>query len=132
MNDKTQNDEHQKKKEAYIMASRDPWLVWRLQALRAGYVPPLLPGQIPANLAHLPLGQPQEEYCAEPLIQHATRVRLREKSFIFRAFIWLIIGFIIFCGLSFALTMTTGGKFRIGILDTLMPHMEQTHTIQMR
>lgn len=132
MNDNAHDNERQKKREAYLMASRDPWLVWRLQALRAGYIPPLLPGQIPSDLARIPLGPRQDEYHIEPLLQHADKVRIRERSYIWRAFIALIVTILIFCGISFGLAITTGSKFRIGIVDRFLPHIEQNDSLHMQ
>ncbi|HPA46215.1 MAG TPA: hypothetical protein PLZ55_03460 [bacterium] len=47
------------RREAYIMAKRSPWHLWSVQALRAGYVPPLIPGTIPPDIPRiLPVGFP--------------------------------------------------------------------------
>ena len=45
------------RREAYIMAKRSPWHLWSVQALRAGYIPPLVPGTIPSDIPRvLPVG----------------------------------------------------------------------------
>ncbi len=116
-----------KRKEAYLMAKGNPWLLWRLQAFRAGYIPPLLPGSIPADMIGIPLG-PQDDYNAEQLVKHANNVRVREKSYLAKMFTVLVITATLLFSLSFFLHYKTGSKFRIPMLDSMSPLMQTNQT----
>ncbi|MEW6236292.1 MAG: hypothetical protein AB1656_12975 [Candidatus Omnitrophota bacterium] len=111
--------EHEQKRETYLLAVRNPWLVWRLQALRAGYVPPLLPGRIPPDMLRLPIAR-QEEYHIEPLIKHAKRMHLQESKFAKRIVTLIVIGFIILMGMTFTLALREGPSFQIGIIEKML------------
>jgi hypothetical protein len=116
-------EDRQKRKEAYLLAKGNPWLLWRLQAFRAGYVPPLLPGRIPPELLGIPLGPP-EDYTAEELVKHANEIRVRERHYLSKMFTVLIISMSLFIGLSIFLQIKTGSRFRIPVLESLIPRVE--------
>ncbi len=111
-------EDRQKRKEAYLLAKGNPWLLWRLQAFRAGYVPPLLP-----ELLGIPLGPP-EDYTAEELVKHANEIRVRERHYLSKMFTVLIISMSLFIGLSIFLQIKTGSRFRIPVLESLIPRVE--------
>ena len=64
------------RREAYIMAKRSPWHLWSVQALRAGYVPPLIPGTVSA----IPINAPRTTFSARA--GHDTRVAGRGGDFV--------------------------------------------------
>ena len=110
MKKKFYEEDRQKRKEAYLLAKGNPWLLWRLQAFRAGYVPPLLPGQIPRDLIGVPLG-PQEDYNAEELVKHANQVRTRERHYLSKMFTILVITMTLLIGLSLFVQYKTEAAF---------------------
>ncbi len=114
--------DHQKRKEAYLLAKGHPWLLWRLQAFRAGYTPPLLPGRIPQELVGVSLG-PDEQYDPENLIKHANIVRIRERNYLVKMFTILMISMGLLIGVSLYLQFKTGDSFRIPIFETLIPQV---------
>ncbi|MGC9327184.1 MAG: hypothetical protein ACP5I1_06100 [Candidatus Hinthialibacter sp.] len=127
MSNKSKDDVKQKRKEAYLLAKGNPWLLWQLQAYRAGYIPPLLPGQIPPELAGLTFGA-KEEYKAEELAQYAKDIQYRERHFLAKTFILLILSIILFIGLSIFIHYKIGDHFRIPLLDSFLPRVENQHT----
>ncbi|MBD3265773.1 hypothetical protein GF373_03820, partial [bacterium] len=98
--------ENQKKdkhisKETYLLAARNPWLVWRLRALEAGYVPPLLQGELPPDMT--PLLPKEKEYQSEPLKKHASTVRVKQKSMLFqKMWVAIVISILLILGLTFS------------------------------
>lgn len=125
MNKRFYEKDREQRREAYLMASKNPWLVWRLQAFRAGYVPPLILGQIPPDLAHVHLGTRQEEYKIDPLIEHANRYKKQERTFLRKTFILLVLITMLLLGLGITLATQFGSSFRIGILE---PHSPRVHS----
>lgn len=121
-------DDRQKRKEAYLLAKGNPWLLWRLQVFRAGYVPPLLPGRIPRELIGIPLG-PQDDYDAEDLAKHANQVRIRERHYLVKMFTVLMISMALFVGLSMFVQLKMGSRFRIPLIEAMFPRIESTQTI---
>ncbi len=132
MTEKFYEKERNRKKEVYLMASRNPWMVWRLQALRAGYVPPLLQGQIPPDLANIPVGFRDEEYRVEPLLEHATRMKAEDRKIFSKIFSIIIIGIILIAALSFTLAFKQKSKYRFGLIDAIIPRTEETRIIEFR
>ncbi len=112
------------KKEAYLLANRDPWLLWRLQALRAGYVPPLVNGKIPPELVGVHFGK-KEDYDIEPLKEQAARMRSHERGLIPKLFVILLIGGLLMGGFCYYLYTSTDTKFKINLIHALMPRNEQ-------
>jgi len=111
--------EHEQKRETYLLAVRNPWLVWRLQALRAGYVPPLLPGRIPPDMLRLPAAR-QDDYRIEPLIKHAKRMHVQQSKLAKRIVTLIVIGFIIIMGMTFTLALREGPSFQIGMIEKMI------------
>jgi len=122
--------EQSQRREVYLLAARNPWLVWRLQALRAGYVPPLLPGEIPPELVGIPLGPRQEEYQIDPLLEQAKRIRNRERRLMRRVFLFIIIGGILLAGMGVFLASRNYTAFKIPLLDVMIPRIEGTSPVQ--
>ncbi len=112
------------------MASRNPWMVWRLQALRAGYVPPLLPGQIPPDLAKLPLGLHDADYRVEPLLQHTDRMKQQERKIMSKIFSFILIGILFVAALSISLAFKQNSGFRFGLIDAIIPRSEKVRIIE--
>ncbi|MBN2326840.1 MAG: hypothetical protein JXR73_06775 [Candidatus Omnitrophica bacterium] len=127
MSRKSNDDVKQRRKEAYLLAKGNPWLLWQLQAYRAGYIPPLLPGQIPPELAGVTFGA-KDEYDADELAQHAKDVQNRERHYLAKTFILLIISIGLFIGLSVFVQYKIGDHFRIPLLDSIIPRMENQQT----
>lgn len=113
-------NERQKRREQYLLASKNPWLLWRLEVYKAGYIPPLVMGKIPPELAKIPLGKKREEYDVEPLIRHAEHVRETERSFVKRAFTTMLITMLLLIALSVTYAVKTGNHFQIGFLDAIL------------
>lgn len=116
-------------KEAYLLANHDPWLLWRLQALRAGQVPPLLNGKIPPDLAGLTFGKKEKDYDIEPLMKQAKRIRSHERGLIPKFFVILLTGALLIGGFGFYLYTTHGVRFKVPMLNSLLPKNEQTYEI---
>ena len=129
MTEKINEKERTQRQEVYLMASRNPWMVWRLQAFRAGYVPPLLPGQIPPELANL---SKNEEYHVEPLLEHTNRIKTRERKLILKLFTIIIIGILLIVGLSVSLSFKQKSRFRFGIIDAIIPRSEEIYNIDLQ
>lgn len=119
MNNTIYKSDHEHKKEAYLLASRSPWLVWRLQALKAGYVPPLVHGQIPQGMLKVP-GSNFEDYQIDPLVKHANRVKKRESKLAKRLVFLLSVFAITLMGIVVVYSLMQGSSFRIGLIETLI------------
>lgn len=120
------NDFNTHKKEAYLLANRDPWLLWRLQALRAGYVPPLINGKIPPELLGVRFGQ-KEDYDIEPLKEQAHRMKMHERGLIPKLFVILLIGGLLMSGFCYYLYNSASERFKVNLINALMPRNEQQY-----
>lgn len=110
------------RREAYLLASRNPWLLWRLKILESGYVPPLVPGEVPPELLRITQqAQAAGDYRLEPLLDHAEAVRNREKHYLLKMFTIVMITVTLVFGLSFLLALKQTNKFRIGVIEALLP-----------
>ena len=110
-----------RKREEYLLGARSPLLLWRLQALKAGEVPPLLPDKIPHELLQRPPGHVEKEYRIEPLVEHARRVKAKERR-IGPKLLWLLLALLLFLTAIGLFTFFAGGpQFRIGLIDVLIP-----------
>src|SRR5690606_18504129 len=103
--------ERAKKREAYLLAAKNPWLVWRLQAFREGHTPPLLVGHLPEEYNRIKY-KATEEYSADTLVEHAKTVRKRERVFLRRMVLVLLVGFLLFAAGSFTLAFKEGSNFK--------------------
>ncbi|NPU99678.1 MAG: hypothetical protein HPY51_21005 [Candidatus Omnitrophica bacterium] len=116
------------RREAYLLASRNPWLLWRLKILESGYLPPLVPGEVPPELLQITHQiQASREYHAKPLLDHAKEMRVREKQYFTKIFTILMLTVTLIFGLSFLLALKQTHKFRIGVIEALLPRAE-VHT----
>ena len=120
------NDFIAHRKEAYLLANRDPWLLWRLQALRAGYVPPLIHGKIPPELHGVRFGQ-KEDYDIEPLKEQAQRMKMQERGLIPKLFVILLIGGLLMTGFCYYLYTSASERFKVNLINALMPRNEQQY-----
>ncbi|MFB3784819.1 MAG: hypothetical protein ACE15F_00475 [bacterium] len=110
------------RREAYLLASRNPWLLWRLKILESGYVPPLVPGEVPPELLRITQqAQAAGDYRLEPLLDHAEAMRNREKHYLLKMFTLVMITVTLVFGLSFLLALKQTNKFRIGVIEALLP-----------
>lgn len=122
--------EREQRGEIYVLAAKNPLLVWRLQALRAGYTPPLLLGKIPPEMAKIQIGPTQEEYTIDPLAQHAARVRKETHSYFQRAFTLFVTLMLVICILGFIVRMKMGSSFRVGFLESIVPRVTSEMTLR--
>jgi len=130
MSDKKQ-PENNRRREAYVLASKNPWLLWRLEAFREGHTPPLLVGELPHEFSRLSYNNHHvEDYNIDPLLQHADRVRKNENKFVRRMFVVVLIGFLLFSAASITLAIKEGSKFRIGFLDAVIPKNEISNPVR--
>lgn len=116
------------KREVRLLASRDPWLLWRLQALRAGYVPPLIPGHIPPDMAGGFIERPrggERPYNIEPLVQQAREERGRIRGLIPRFLLAVMIAVLTMAGAAAFLSTLDGAKFKINLIHALLPRYEE-------
>ncbi len=110
------------RREAYLLAARNPWLLWRLKILESGYVPPLVPGEVPPDLLRITQqAQSGGDYSVEPLLDHAETMRNREKHYLLKMFTIVMITVTLIFGLSFLLALKQTNKFRIGVIEALLP-----------
>lgn len=122
------NDFIAHRKEAYLLANRDPWLLWRLQALRAGYVPPLVNGKIPPELQDIHFGK-KDDYNIEPLKQQAKRMRGHERGLIPKLFVILVIGALFMGGFCYVLYNSASERFKVNLINALTPRNEQHYQV---
>lgn len=107
------------------MANRNPWLVWRVKALNAGYIPPLLPGHIPPEMARL--AYPQEQpYEPETLVRHAHFFRSQQSRWIRKGFTLFVVGFLLTVMIAFLYLWKFGADYRFSLIDALSPKIEST------
>lgn len=107
----------QYKREVYMLANRNPWLLWKLQILKSGQLPPLVNGRIPPELASFPFNR-SKEFDSQVLVEHAEQVKAREKKYVWKTFTAIMLAFFLFLGLSYLLAHKYKDEFRIGIVDT--------------
>jgi len=120
--------DRKKKKEAYLLASRNPWLVWRLQVLRMGYIPPLLTDKIPPDLLEVTLGAKNREHLeAEGEIHPdgTQAARPPETKMMTTLLSLLIAGLLLLAGLSLTVAFKGGKHHRLGLIDALLPRSEE-------
>lgn len=120
MSKKLMNTDGTQKRELFAMANRDPWLVWRLKAIDAGYVPPLLPGQVPPEMLRATLGQLTDQYEAKPLVDHARQYENRRRHTIQKLFTIVLSGFILLATLGVLYAFNSESNFDIGFMETLL------------
>ncbi len=108
----------EQRREAYLMASRNPYLLWRLQAFRAGHVPPLSMQRIPRELLNLPIPK-EEDYHVEPLIEHAKRYRKKERKTARKVMTVLLLTVVFFFGFLILFSLKDGQSFQIGLVQAL-------------
>lgn len=112
--------DREQKRELYLMANRDPWLVWRLKALESGYLPPLLPGKIPPELARETIGSLSENYDIDTLVEHAERYQSKQKVVLRRTFTILVTLFILFTSVALYVYVSMGSNFEVGLIQAIM------------
>lgn len=120
MSEKLRNKKGSQRSELFAMASRDPWMVWRLKAMEAGYVPPLLPGQVPPEMLRATLGMLDDGYQAKPLVDHAKQFENRQRKSIQKLFTLVLTGFILLATLGFVYAINTESNFSIGFVEALI------------
>ncbi len=130
MREKRVETERDKRLESYMLANKNPWLLWRLQAFRAGHTPPLIIGQLPQNYAQMASNGQAEHYDIDPLLKHADKIRHKQHNYLKRTFIIVILSVLIFSAISITLAVKDGSKFRIGILDAIVPRIDSRIDIQ--
>ncbi|MFH1742852.1 MAG: hypothetical protein ABIH23_27935 [bacterium] len=109
------------RREAYIMAKRSPWHLWAAQALRAGYIPPLVPGTIPPDIPRLlPVGgafgslEPQSPLANMP---RSDRGDSRMAAF-GKGVLGFIVSLVIFVSISLMVySVKTGADFHVALLS---------------
>lgn len=116
-------DDRQKRKEAYLLAKGNPWLLWRLQVFRAGYVPRYYRDKSPRELIRIRF-RSQDDYDAEALVKHANQVRSRERHYLAKMFTLLMISMALFIGLSMFVQYKMGNRFRIPLVESMFPRVE--------
>jgi hypothetical protein len=121
----TQKKQSDINREKYMLASRNTWLIWRLRAIEAGYVPPLLPGKIPPEL--LDIFTKDEDYHVEPLIEHAEKMKVYQRNWLSKK-VWLsvFIAVMFILGLTASYQLRDKPQFRIGLIEALTPKVEMT------
>jgi hypothetical protein len=124
------NEKKQNQSEMYLMANRNPWLVWRLKALDAGHVPPLLPGRIPPEMAQAAFGNNEETYEPDVLAKHARWFTSNQRRLIRRGFTVCLIGFLLVATVAFLYVWKVGNDYRFGLIDSLLPRIERTQPPQ--
>ena len=117
---------HNNQSEMYLMANRNPWLVWRLKALDAGHVPPLLPGRIPPEMARIAFGSEEEAYQPDVLAKHARWFTTNQRRLIRRGFAVCLVGFLLVATVAFLYVWKVGNDYRFGLIDSLLPRIERT------
>lgn len=115
--------------ELYMMANRSPWMVWRLKALDAGYVPPLLPGRIPPEMARIGIADEEEHYEPEQLARHARWFSVQQRNVIRRGFTAFLVGFLLTVSVLVLYLWKVGADYRFGLIDSLKPRVEQSQTL---
>ena len=109
------------RREAYIMAKRSPWHLWSAQALRAGYVPPLVPGTIPPDIPRLlPVGfgfGSLEPPSPLPCVKKSAREDNRMAAFT-RGALGFVFSLIIVVSISLMVySIKTGADFQVALLS---------------
>ena len=109
------------RREAYIMAKRSPWHLWSVQALRAGYIPPLIPGTIPPDIPRiLPVGFPFNSMDSLPAmdIPRLAPTPAGRMAVLGRAVLRIVLSVAV-CVLAglVAYSFMTGGEFQIAMLS---------------
>ena len=112
-------------RETYLLANRNPWMLWRLQALRAGYIPPLLPGQIPPELAGIMLGHKDREYAIDPLLEQAKKVRGWQRGLISKFFMVILTVTLLLGSLGIAFSLLSTTRFKVSLVDVLLPRNDE-------
>ena len=113
------------RREAYIMAKRSPWHLWAAQALRAGYIPPLVPGTIPPDIPQvLPVGAGLAS--TEPSSRLACMKQPEREDSRMLAFAKGALGFvfslIVFASISLMVySIKTGGNFHVALISRYVP-----------
>lgn len=85
----------------------------------AGYLPPLLPGRIPPEMARATLGSLKDDYESDALIEHARRYQTQHRGMVRRMFTLFVAAFILISSLAFVYAMKTGPNFKIEFLETI-------------
>jgi hypothetical protein len=129
MSDSILERQRQHRREEFLLAAQNPWLLWRLQAYRAGYIPPLRIGEIPPELARVTIQTQREEYDVRPLVQHARQVRSKQRSFVRRALVLLLVGMSVLVALGISSGVQKNSNFRIEFLEEMISATQESPPI---
>lgn len=111
------------------MISRNYWLVFRMRALEAGFVPPLLPSKIPPEW--ISLFQKEDPADIVPFVESEEIADEKPKQTIFRR-LWmsLFVGLLLIVGASYSYHVREKNSYRVGLLDALLPSSTQVEMVK--
>ncbi len=111
------------RREAYILAKKSPWHLWSAQALRQGYIPPLIPGVVPPDIPRLlPVGwnhDDAETSCSLGKLRMEKQAESRWNNFARQA-MGYVFSLIILASISLiAYAIMYGGDFQVAMVNHL-------------